>query len=411
MTHSLNSQFMKNNALLALALVMIFAFTGCTGESTSLFDPDYQPERPDPTISVIEPQDGWLAGVEGVVIRGENFSEEADENRVYFDGVPGTVLSSSSSEINVRPAQVTGDDVEVKLTVRGAINFSNSIGYNLDQPVFQAPGSIANDNVLGVATDADGNIFFSYQEGGVPRGIRFWDTDAETTERYLPSQFNWTSLKVGPDGLVYGARNIFGIYRETPNGTIDNNPFAIGTSGEAYVDMDFDPDHNLWAVGNNDNIFRINIDTGDVVPFPFEGNLRAVKYYDGKLYMGGRFDDGSEEGSLEIWTLDVANGEVSNPQQYLDISEITEEDFELFTITFDANGTLFMGTDTGTGIYTWNESDGLEEFYPGLVLPTGYSFAWTDNFLVASATNIEEETRYALKIDVRREGAPYYGVD
>ena len=346
MTHSLNSQFMKNNVLYALALVLLLVMTGCTGESTSLFDPDYQPERPDPSISVIEPQDGWLAGVEGVVIRGENFSEEADENRVYFDGIPGTVLSSSSSEINVRPAQVTGDDVEVKLTVRGAINFSNSMSYNLDQPVFQAPGSIANDNVLGVATDADGNIFFSYQEGGVPRGIRFWDTDAETTERYLPSQFNWSSLKIGPDGLVYGARNIFGIYRETPGGTIDNNPFAIGTSGEAYVDMDFDPDHNLWAVGNNENIFRINIDTGDVVPFPFEGNLRAVKYYDGKLYMGGRFDDGTEEGSLEIWTLDVANGEVSNPQQYLNISEIADVDFDLFTITFDANGTLFMGTDT-----------------------------------------------------------------
>jgi len=74
------------------------------------------------------------------------------------------------------------------------------------------------------------------------------------------------------------------------------------------------------------------------------------------------------------------------------------------------DGTIYMGTDTGTGIFTWNEQDGLEEFYPDMVLPTGYSLSWTGEYLVASATNRGEETRHALKIDVRKEGAPYFGI-
>lgn len=410
MMNRLKLQFMKTFVLLVFAIFATI-LTGCEGESTSLFDPDYEPERPDPEISVIEPEGNWLAGVDEVIIRGENFSEVADENRVYFDGIPGIINSSTTSEIRVRPARVIGENLPVKVTVRGAINFSNSIEYDLLQAIFPAPGSIPNDNALGIATNAEGDIYFSYQEGGVPRGIRRWDTENESTERYLPSQFNWTALKIGPDGLVYGARNIFGIYRETASGTIDNNPFAVGNSGEAYRDIDFDPDHNLWAVGNNENIFKIDIASGSVERFPFEADLRAVRYYDGKLYMGGRFDDGSEAGSLEVWTMDINNGQASNPQQFLNVSEVANQTFTLFSLTFDAAGTLFMGTDTGTGIFTWNGSDGLEEFYPELIEPTGYSFAWTENFLVASATSREEDTRFALKIDVRREGAPYYGIE
>jgi hypothetical protein len=204
MTNYLESVFMIKNVLIAFAFVL--AFAGCNGESSSLYDPNFESERPDPVMSVIEPESGWLAGVEGVVIRGENFSENSEENRVYFDGIPGEILSSTSSEIRIRPAQTVGDAVEVKVTVREAINFSNSLDYVLDQAVFPAPGSISNDNVLAVATDAAGDIYFSYQEGGVPRGLRRWDTENETVAQHIPSRIDWTSLKVGPDGLLYRVR-------------------------------------------------------------------------------------------------------------------------------------------------------------------------------------------------------------
>lgn len=394
-----------------LILLAALLFQGCNSESTSLFDPDYTPERPDPTISVIEPERGYLAGVDEIIIRGENFSETADENRVYFDGIAGIVHSSTSTELVVRPARVIGENLPVKLSVRRAINFSNVVEYDLDQAVFQAPGSIPNDNVQGIATDSDGNIIFAYQEGGAPRGIRKWNVLEGTVDRILPSSFNWSSIKVGPDGLIYGARNIFGIYRETPGGQIDTNPFAIGNSGEQYIDMDFDADGNLWTVGNNSNIFRVNINNGSVTRFPFEANLRSVRYYDGKLYLGGRIPDGSETGSLEVWTMDINNGQASNPQRYLNVSEVSDAEFTMLAITFDVNGRMYMGADTGTGIYTWSESQGFREFYPGLLEPNGYSFAWDGEFLIASATNRGEETRYALRIDVRTEGAPYFGVE
>ena len=319
---------MKQSFLIVMIFGMV-SMMGCSGESSSLYDPSYEPERPDPVISDIEPEGGWLGGVNEVIITGENFSDVAEENRIYFDGEVGIVNSCTPTEIRVRPAAVTGENVPVRMAVRKAINFSNTIEYQLDPAVISpAPGSIGEENVLAIANDISGNIYFSYPEMpmGYPRGIRRWNTENATVELYLPSRIDWTSLKIGPDGLLYGARNIFGIYRETANGTIDNNPFAIGNTGESYIDMDFDPDHNLWAVGDNENIFKIDVTTGTVDRFPLNGNLRAVRYYDGKLYMGGRFEDGTEDGSLEIWTMDVINDQATNPQQFLNISDVTSVD-------------------------------------------------------------------------------------
>ncbi|WP_340105681.1 IPT/TIG domain-containing protein [Rhodohalobacter sp. 8-1] len=402
---------MKQSFLIVIVLGMV-SMIGCNGESSSLYDPNYEPERPDPIISNIEPEGGWLGGVDEVIITGENFSDVEEENRIYFNGEIGTVNSASQTEIRVRPAVVTGENVPVRMAVRKALNFSNTIEYQLDPAVIPAPGSIGEENVLGIATDISGNIYYSYQDGdGIPRGVRRWNTENNSVEQYITSRVDWISLKVGPDDLIYATRNNRAIYRETDQRTIDTNPFAIGANGEAFRDIDFDPDDNLWAVGDNDNIFRINITTGAIERFPFAADLRAVRYYDGKLYMGGRFDDGSEAGSLEIWTMDVSDGEANNPQQLLNLTEVAAVDFTLFTLTFDSSGTLFIGADTGTGIYTWSEGAGLQEFYPGLIEPTAYAFAWHDNFLVASATKFDEDTRFALKIDVRRQGAPYYGIE
>lgn len=409
MTKSFESYFMKQFILLIGFLFLVLA--GCSGDSTSLYDPNYEANRPDPSISVIEPDGGWIAGVDTVIIRGENFSDQPEENRVYFGGVPGIIHSATQTELKVRPARVVGEQLPVKMAVRYALNFSNVIEYTLDQAVTPVPGSRNIDNSLAIATDSSGDIYFLNQEEDTPRGIRKWDTGTNANDQYLESRFDWTSLKIGPDGLLYAARNIFGIYRETPSATIDNNPFAVGNSGEAYRDIDFDPDHNLWAVGNNENIFRIDIESGSVERFEFDANLRAVRYYEGKLYMGGRFDNGTDNGSIEIWTMDINNGLATNPQQYLKIDEVAEIEFTIYSITFDEEGTLYLGTDAGTGIYTWNEANGFNEFYPGLIEPDAFSLAWTGEFLIASATNRGESTRHPLKIDVRKQGAPYYGIE
>lgn len=409
MTNSFDTDFMKQHIL--IIIILCLAVIGCDGESTSLYDPNYEAERPDPTISEIVPEDGWLAGVDGVVIRGENFSEVPEENRVYFDGIPGIVNSATQTELHVRAARVVGDTVPIKVTIRDAVNFSNETEYKLDQAVFQAPGSISNDNVLGITVDSEGNIYYSIQESDAAAGIRVWRADDETVNTYIPSSFNWNSLIIGPDGLIYGARNVRGIYRESPGGTIDDNAFAFGDTDDNYIDMDFDEDGNLWTVGDNTNIYRIDIEDATVTPFPFEANLRAVRYYDGKLYLGGFFEDENENTTSEIWTMDVNNGQASNPLPYLNLSDLSDEEISILSLTFDESGRIYIGADTGTGIYTWSDDEGLDELYPGLIEPEGYSLSWHENFLIAAATNREETSRYPLKIDLRREGAPYYGIE
>jgi len=405
--------FADMKSLISFGILIILTAvwaTGCTSESTSLFDPDYTPERPDPEISSISPEGGYLAGVDEVVITGENFSENADEVRVYFDGTPGIVNSASATEVRVRPARVVGENLPVKLSVLKAVNFSNVVEYDLSQAVFQAPGSIPNVNVLGIATDAEGNIYFSSQEGGIASGIKVWSTD-DSIELYQESSFNFRSIKFGPDNLLYGVSNVRAVFRENPDGVMENNAIAVGNIGEIFISMDFDEDGYLWIVGDNENIIKVNTDDGSIERFPFPANLRAIRYFEGKIYFAGRIPDGTDNGSLEVWTMDINSGQASNPQQYLNISDFRDDNFIIYDITFDITGRIYIGADTGSGIYTWSEEEGFTEFYPGLIEPIGFSFAWHEEYLVASATNREEETRYALRINTLREGAPYYGID
>lgn len=390
-------------------------------DSDSLFDPDFE-FAPDPVITSIEPVEGYLAGIDSITIFGQNFGSSVDEVTVDFDGTPGIVLSATPTKLGIRPAAVVGENVGVKVSARNAVNFSNTVSYKLDEAIFPIPGYTKAENSSAIAVDKNGDIVFGLlNASGISQGIKVWRTD-DTVGDYLPSQNNWLSLKFGPDDSIYGVFNNFGVYREL-NGSIDTNPFAVGNQDERFRSIDFGKNDFLWVVGDNENIMRVDIsvstfDGSNIVRFPFSANLRAVRYYNDKLYVAGVFTDNMVE-TQEIWSIDVSSSdELTNPVQlYSSGNEISEEDIQLLDITFDIDGQMYLGTNTGSGVYTWSQEKGLREFYPGLISATGLSLSWLDSFLVASIRNIDEdtgkpnETRHPTKIDIRKQGAPYLGIE
>lgn len=393
---------------LFLSALLITSITACK-EGNSIYDPEDISDEATPVINSITPEAGYLAGIDSITVIGKNFSNDPIELNIDFAGQPGTILNASETELTVRPAQVIGDSVPVRVSAHGALDFSNTYYYPLDQATFQAPGYNETRNTTGIASNAEGDIFFNLQnDEGANRGIWVWRTD-DTIENITSSSFNWQNLKIGPNGLVYAVNGNFAVYR-VDGGSIDTNPYIIGNEEENYRSIDFGKNNDyLWVVGDNENIIRANIDNLSIERFPFSANLKAVRYYDGQLFVGGTVANDTTD---QVWKFDVVDDDLQNPQHLftLDDELELEETTRLFDITFDMDGKMYISANMGTGIYTWTAEDGLEEMYQGLIQPTGYSLTWVDNFLVGSIKNQGQSTRYPLKIDIRKQGAPYYGI-
>ena len=113
--------------LTSLSLAFFF-FASCTEDdiTPSLTEIAPDPLAPPVIVSVDPPQEA-LAGITTLTITGNNFSATKENNSVYFNGLPGTVISSTSTQLEVVSAVVIADTVLVKVSVAGADQFSNTL--------------------------------------------------------------------------------------------------------------------------------------------------------------------------------------------------------------------------------------------------------------------------------------------
>src|SRR5690554_3193697 len=113
----------KITTIVLAGLLVVTA--SCDKHASSLFDPDYESSQPTPVISEILPAGGYLAGVDSLIIKGENFVSGLDSMTINFGGVPGTIKSSTTTQMVVRPGFKVGNNIDVLISVRGSESFSN----------------------------------------------------------------------------------------------------------------------------------------------------------------------------------------------------------------------------------------------------------------------------------------------
>ena len=162
--------------------------------------------------------------------------------------------------------------------------------------------------------------------------------------------------------------------------------------------MTFDPDNNMWAGGNNENIYRIAPDKS-VEAFPFEANVRALRFFDGYLYAAATRDNASG-----IWRWPVAGGEPGEAERYFDVTGANGA--EALALAFATNGDLFVGTNGADPVLLVEPGGEGSVLYPGLLLPSAVSFAWGDApnlYMVQGRT--DTTTPDLIRINTRREGA------
>ena len=395
--------FSRTKLFLSLAAVGLLLVSGCTNPKTgSLYDPTAS-VKPQPTIASVSPTGSAFAGMDTIIISGTNFSTVLSENTVLFNTTSAAILNVSATQLTLVAPLVALDSVAIRVQVYGADLFSNTFQYKLKAGIAAFGGLLSTEGGTALLTDNGGNLYAGYSSLGLEAGISKF-TPAGVRSTYAPitaGVASWSSLKMGPQGYIYGVRNVRALYRFAPGG---GSSAVLWTQvvGTTFTDIDFDQSGNLWAGGNNSNIYRIAQDK-TVSPYPFVGAVHSMRVYNGYLYFAAKTDAGEK-----IWRAQISSSGLGTPEIYFDFASAYPSNVPV-TITFSSDGILYIGTDSPDGLVVVNLNKTYSApfaAYKSLYSPGFLSLAWgaADDLYATSSAGV------LMKITVRgKKSAPYYG--
>ncbi len=402
---------------LLTGLLMLAA--GCdTGPGATLYDPDLA-AAPGPEVSSVAPDASQivLAGIDEVTITGTNFSPNAEENLVYFDEVRADVLEASPTQLRVKAPNTPSPELQIRVAVLGAENFSNSVPYRLVSAIVPFGDLGRTDEPTGIGTDASGNAYVSLFAEGSPVGIDRFTPEGERSD-YFTTTFPWSDLAIGPDGALYGVRGVQAVFR-LPEGMAQQT-YQVVTGSARLSSLDFGPTGALWSGSREGDVFRVAPGGGSFDQFVLPGNIRDLVVFGGFLYVAVTVESVSRVVRLPI----DGDGDLGEAETYINVTESFEA--EARALAFAQDGTLFIGTDGGgfsvveerNPIVVVTPSGATEVLYPGVLGPEESttsvqirSFAWDADTGLYAIRRFEirgQQTQIffdLVRIETRRSGA------
>lgn len=393
-----------------LMAAMLLLMTGCKEDTaTSVYDPNYT-GGPQPVVASLASSNGavYFAGISTITITGSNFSPNAADNLVYFDLVKAPVLAATPTQLVVKAPIYVKDSAQMIIAVKGAPKYSAPKLVNLSAAVADYGKLGSTEEAVGIATDAAGNLYASMKIAGAGNGIRKYIVGPDTGFTYAPSGgvTQWTGMKIGPGGVLYAARVQRALYTLPQGGA---PVLWAQAAGSSLTDIDFDNLGNLWAVGNNANIYRFKVTDKSVTPFPFTALLRSVRVFNGYVYVAGKQD------TVEaVWRFKLnADGTLGASEEYFNLSKQPGYGYNGPTanaITFNTDGEMYLGTSGADGILLVAPGGATyQPYYPGLFTPSIISFAWSKGNTLFAVRGGDAAVKSIVKINTLKSGAPYYG--
>ncbi len=379
-------------ALLWLAVVGQAIMAGCdTGPAPSLYDPDLE-RAPDPIIASVDPEGAALAGVDIVTIVGQNFSGMASDNLVYFGDTRGELLEAAPTTLRVRPPNTPRPELELRVAVVGAENFSNAVHYRLEAAAEEFGKIAAFEEPFAITSDGEGNLYVSLFSDGRSVGVVRMAHDG-TRSTYVESTFKWDALKFGPDGALYTARGVRAVFRFT-EGSSQETWAVIQDSAVRIRALAFDGQGNLWAGGPNSSLFRIAPDKS-IRQFAFEPDVSDLVVAGNTLYAAAL-----DQGQSQAYRIAILpNGDLGTSEVLYDAA-----DARVHALAVAASGEVIVGTDAPDPLYVVQADGSADVLYPGILAPAAVSFAWgsgTTLFMTRGKT--DSTTPNLIKANVRRE--------
>ncbi len=356
--------------LVGLIVTLSILLIGCEYNKPSPVYNDNTTFATDPVIQSVDPPDSAIAGVDLVTIHGQNFSDSLAGNAVYFNGVPATVMSSSTTQlvVSIPPdPKVAGDASKILVDVDGSLQFGK-FTYTVRlavKPVVTdfSPG----DGLLGFTM----NPQLDYLASTSNVVIKQFDQSGGLTNTYP-----WLSATVftpaknivyGPDGRIYtGGKygrpyNIYAI-DASPDTTIVT---TLNTVSSQPKDFDFDQNGNLWVASQN-SIGEIRGPSSSTPTYTelvsyTDMELIALRYFEDRLYLLSK----TNAGQYSVWEADTTAG---NATEIANLNSAFGDTVEAFDIDMDNQGGIFVSTDFTNSLFYITPTDHtVETFYPGLV--------------------------------------------
>ena len=364
-----------------------------------------------------------LAGVGTITITGNHFvpiEPYNDNNLVVFDNIIADIISATSTELVVASPVLIKDSIQVKVSARGATNFSEPYIYKLT-PAVQPWGDLfPGDVVAGIAVDANENIYISVK-GEFASSIKKIDPQGETIELAPTSFLSAPAMVFGPDNSVYAtvaSGRINKIVKFDATTVEERN--VVNLNPNVGKDLDFDPDHNLWVTARQtarnqypSDILKVRQDGTKETMATYDAFLQTIRVHmeDGVtyLYVAG-FKDTEEQ---KLWRQEIINDSTLGPSEVvLDIMAEPLLDGKIVnSITFSDDGLIYMGTDgIPDPLFSYNpQTTETKIVYPAIISPINYELVWGEGVFLYSVRIISAEASEILKIDLDKLGAPYYG--
>jgi len=274
-------------ALSALVFLLVFFFWGCSETETvaPLYNPTFS-NASVPEIVSVSPADSAFAGVDEITITGHNFSTNAADIKVYFNGLSAEIKSLDTNRIVLTAPNLALDSIRIKIYKTGLDRFSGIKLYKLISAFVVNNVFKINDTPYALTFDKDGNIYVSMTVNKAGVGIKKILPDGSVKD-FAPkgAETFWSCLKFGKSGDLYAARSVKGIFKVAEGAT--SAVWVSSSNGIGSItDFDFDQNGVMWGGGNNTSVYSIT-QAKTVKAFPFTGNVRAVRVFNNYLYACG----------------------------------------------------------------------------------------------------------------------------
>lgn len=408
-------------ALIAATAGITILINGCKKEATPLSDSE-PPTMPRPIVDSISPAGSALAGIDTVTIYGKNFSPNRANDGIYFNATlinNTAIISASPTKLVFVPPVISGDSIRVRVYVIGAEDFSPTVLYKLYAVITPFSKLASGESAYGVCIGSDDSLYVSLFNANLSvkdEGIFKITADGTINPNPVvkpttnPINSYWSSIKMGNDGNFYAtlsAKRV--VYKlvpgiANPGGITANYITAFSPVPTGFNDLDFDPNHFLWVGGNPKNIYRVNISDKSTKSFLFDGNVKAVRYFNGYLYFAAAVTGGNK-----VFRAPIVADTLGTPEVYFDISTAyTGSVPNILAITFSADGDMYVGIDAQDYLIVVHPGGGVEKPYSAYIsggfLTSGCkSFAWNGTTLYTSTTG-----GALLKVAPVKQGAPNY---
>lgn len=396
---------------------MVAVMAGCKYDvEDPMWDKPYTYPAP-PTISQIQPSSA-PAGVNTIVITGQNLSGVPTTNGVYFGIKPAEVVSSTSTSIVVRRPNLVADSCTVKVVSDSALVVAK-VNFGRIDLVMDRFGSFVDAIALAAVTgDSAGNLLVVSNIS--PPTI--WRVLPEGSKSIMSTSVSGITFRAPTDAIV--RKSV--LYLMANNREIQKVDLSSGVasawtrmpSGKVIKCGDFDTSGYFYAggvVGTDLCIVPPNppatLTTAQIRLSGFYAteDVLATRYSNGYVYVASQ----TSSGSGKIWRHSVgAAGTLGAQELVLNLGAYAAfASRTIRAISFSAAGDIYVTTNSTDPLLVYKTSAGtLDYLYKGILPPYGKHAYWGNGAYLYMISNDASNTDASLQWNVARVSMGTSGV-